>query len=371
LIQPIFSIIIPCYNQGEFLSDCLLSILNDLFTELEVIVVNDGSADNTKSIAEKFEVRDSRIKVISQVNQGLSSARNVGMRLATGQYLLFLDADDWIEKGFLSRLDREIKCNSGFELYGFGYGYWDKPGGNCYHVHNSGIDGVIYPKVLTTNIGPCHAQVIDREFAKSIGEFDTTLRSCEDWDFWMRAGKMGAKLHYLPILGVGYRYVPTSMSRNPKIMYVSLSEVSKRAAKVDQRLSLNGKFNVATELDLSDEKKKHFFQNLGVMIHKNRVAEAVEWFENEKEINSWVISDVDFNRMSSYLSWRYFNRLDLIEMLETSLIPSLNEFFKIIGIEKPKAKKLIIHLLKPQFMIKNHLKYGRVLGGALNRLTLH
>ena len=371
LVSSLISIIVPCYNQGHFLNDCLNSILNQNFRAWEVILVNDGSIDTTQEIAESFVNRDSRISCLFQENKGLSAARNTGMAQAKGQYLLFLDADDWVETDFFIKIQEIITNNKGFELYGYGYGYWEKPQGHFYHYHNSGLNGEIYPSVLTRNIGPCHAQLIERKFANQLGGFDACLKSCEDWDFWIRAGKMGAKLHYTPIIGVGYRYVPTSMSRNPKIMYESLKKVSKRAAQVDQRLSLKGKFNVATELDLSKEKKKHFFQNLGVMIHKNQVSEAVEWLNIEKEKNSWVISDQEFFRMSSYLSWRYFNRLDLIEMLEISLIPSLNEFFISIGIEKAKAKKLISHLLKPQFMIKNHLKYGKVFGGALNRLKLY
>lgn len=107
------------------------------------------------------------------------------------------------------------------------------------------------------------------------------------------------------------------------------------------------------------------------MIHKNQVAEALEWFENEKQKNSWVIRDADFYRMSTYLTWQYFNRLDLIEKLEKFLLPSLNQFFDSLGVKKSKSKKIIRQLLKSQLMIKNHLKYGRILGGTLNRLKLY
>ncbi len=366
-----FSIIVPCYNQGHFLKDCFNSILNQKFRDWEVILVNDGSIDTTQEIAESFVNRDSRVSCLFQENKGLSAARNTGMAKAKGQYLLFLDADDWVETDFFTNIQESITKNKGFELYSYGYGYWDKPQGHCYHYHNSGLNGEIYPSVLTRNIGPCHAQLIERKFANQLGGFDPSLKSCEDWDFWIRAGKMGARLKYTPIIGVGYRYVPSSMSRNPKVMYKSLSEVSKRASKVDQRLSLAGKFNIATSLNLIEERKNFFFQNLGVMIHKNQVAEALEWFENEKQKNSWVIRDADFYRMSTYLTWQYFNRLDLIEKLEKFLLPSLNQFFDSLGVKKSKSKKIIRQLLKSQLMIKNHLKYGRILGGTLNRLKLY
>ena len=366
-----FSIIVPCYNQGHFLKDCLNSILNQKFRDWEVILVNDGSIDTTKQIAESFVKKDYRITYLFQENEGLAAARNTGMAKAKGQYLLFLDADDWVEPDFFSRIKETIDKNNRVELYGYGYGYWDKPQGHCYHYHNSGLYGEIYPSVLIRNIGPCHAQVIERKFANQLGGFDTSLKSCEDWDFWIRAGKMGARLKYTPIIGVGYRYVPSSMSRNPKVMYESLSEVSKRASRVDQRLSLTGKFNNANSLNLFEERKKFFFQNLGVMIHKNQVDEALEWFMYEKQKNSWLIRDADFYRMSTYLTWQYFNRLEMIETLEKFLLPSLNQFFEGLGLKKYRSKKIIRQLLKSQLMIKNHLKYGRILGGTLNRLKLY
>lgn len=345
--------------------------MNQEYKEWEIILVDDGSTDNTQRITEIFVSKDSRVSYVFQENKGLSAARNTGMAKAKGHFLLFLDADDWVEKGFFLKIHESITKNTGFELYGYGYGYWDRPQGHCYHFHNSGKEGEIYPRVLKTNIGPCHAQMIDRNLANLLGGFDTSLKSCEDWDFWIRAGKMGAKLKFTPVIGVGYRYVSSSMSRNPEVMYEALTEVSKRAGKVDDRLPLTARFNKVYDINLQEEKKKHFFQSLGVILHKNKVSEAFSWFEIEKSKNSWDVKDGDFESMSSYLSWRYFNNLILIEKLELSLIPSLHQFFERVGFRKARSKKLVRKLLKPQLMLKNHIKYGRILGGGLNLLKLY
>lgn len=91
------SVIIPVYNVEKYLERCLESVLNQTHSNLEIILVNDGSRDSSLQICEKYAMMDQRIKVISQSNQGLSAARNTGVEQATGEYIAFLDSDDWLE----------------------------------------------------------------------------------------------------------------------------------------------------------------------------------------------------------------------------------------------------------------------------------
>ena len=91
------SIIIPCYNVEKFVQKCANSILVQKGFDYELIFVNDGSKDNTLHVLENLVVKDNRIKVINQENQGLSGARNTGIEKATGEYVMFVDADDWLE----------------------------------------------------------------------------------------------------------------------------------------------------------------------------------------------------------------------------------------------------------------------------------
>lgn len=95
--QPLISVIIPVYNVEQYLSQCLDSILNQTYQNIELVCVNDGSPDNCGQILEKYAAMDERILVIAQKNQGLSGARNTGMRYAHGEYIMFVDSDDWIE----------------------------------------------------------------------------------------------------------------------------------------------------------------------------------------------------------------------------------------------------------------------------------
>lgn len=96
-MYPILSIIIPVYNTEKYLTKCLNSIVNQTFSNIEIICVNDGSSDGSLKILEKYEKTDQRVKVIDKQNGGLSSARNIGIEHAQGQYITFVDSDDFIE----------------------------------------------------------------------------------------------------------------------------------------------------------------------------------------------------------------------------------------------------------------------------------
>lgn len=102
--MPRFSIIVPVYNVEKYIDKCLESIVNQTFDDYEVIVVNDGTKDNSMDIVEKYP-----FKVINQKNQGLSVARNNGVREAKGEYLVFLDSDDYIDKDLLKQIDKSLK----------------------------------------------------------------------------------------------------------------------------------------------------------------------------------------------------------------------------------------------------------------------
>jgi glycosyltransferase involved in cell wall biosynthesis len=116
---PIISIIIPVYNAGEYLSQCIESVLNQTFTNWELILVNDGSVDNSLQICNFFKERDDRIIIIDKKNEGVGKARNDGILKARGIYLCFIDADDWINSKTLDQVF--AKSNNGFfDLIQFG-----------------------------------------------------------------------------------------------------------------------------------------------------------------------------------------------------------------------------------------------------------
>lgn len=102
--KPEISIIIPVYKTGKYLSRCVGSILQQTYTDFELILVDDGSPDNSGKLCDKYALKDSRIKVIHKENGGVSSARNAGLEIAKGKYIIFVDSDDWVAENYLAVL---------------------------------------------------------------------------------------------------------------------------------------------------------------------------------------------------------------------------------------------------------------------------
>lgn len=104
MFQPLVSIIVPIYNTQRYLKKCLDSICNQSFSNIEILLVNDGSTDESLSIITEYEKMDNRLSVIDHNNAGVSVARNIGLNKAKGDYVLFIDSDDWIEKDMVETL---------------------------------------------------------------------------------------------------------------------------------------------------------------------------------------------------------------------------------------------------------------------------
>ena len=103
------SIIIPVYNSAKYLRKCLNSIINQTFDNIEIICINDGSTDNSLSIINEYAKIDSRIKVYTIENKGVSAARNYGILVATGEYIGFVDSDDYIDLNYYEEMMKQIK----------------------------------------------------------------------------------------------------------------------------------------------------------------------------------------------------------------------------------------------------------------------
>lgn len=122
--KEIVSIIVPVYMVEKYLSKCIDSIISQTLTNIEIILVNDGSTDNSKSICESYRLKDNRIKVLNKVNGGLMSAWKAGVGIATGNYIGFVDSDDWINNDMFERLyckakkyDADIVCCEFVRVY--------------------------------------------------------------------------------------------------------------------------------------------------------------------------------------------------------------------------------------------------------------
>ena len=119
--NPLVSIIIPIYNTKKYFKTCLDSVINQTYQNLEIILVDDGSTDDSGKIADDYAKKDKRIKVIHQKNQGQSTARNVGLKKATGNYISFVDSDDELNKNFIKELLQLYQKNPKTSLTSCGF----------------------------------------------------------------------------------------------------------------------------------------------------------------------------------------------------------------------------------------------------------
>lgn len=190
------SIIVPCYNQSHFLDECLQSILDQTYQNWECIIVNDGSHDDTEEISKKWVEKDSRFQYLYKTNGGLSSARNAGIEITTGDWVLFLDSDDVIENKKLEA--QSVFCNSNIDIIVSGYRYFESSEG----IDNKRIfgrnnflpevclnfDDIIDIKQLFKIKNPfvISAPIYHKKIFNTIGVFDVRLKSLEDWEFNLR-----------------------------------------------------------------------------------------------------------------------------------------------------------------------------------------
>lgn len=119
-MKPLISVIIPIYNSEKYFDRCLESILNQTYQNMQILLINDGSSDNSAILCDTVAMKDKRIKVIHQINKGVSSARNRGLDVAEGEYITFIDSDDWIDRDAIECLYKNlIKNDSDLSIYSF------------------------------------------------------------------------------------------------------------------------------------------------------------------------------------------------------------------------------------------------------------
>lgn len=106
------SIIVPIYNVEKYINRCVVSLLNQSYKHIELLLIDDGSPDNSGNIIDKFKNEDSRVKVIHKQNEGVSAARNTGLQLAKGEYIMFVDGDDWVDDTYVSYFVDLVEKNS-------------------------------------------------------------------------------------------------------------------------------------------------------------------------------------------------------------------------------------------------------------------
>ncbi len=196
------SVIVPVYNAGKYLNRCIASLLAQTYTDLEILLIDDGSTDDSLALCNAYARKDSRIVVLHHENHGVSYTRNRGLKVATGDYIIFVDADDWVALDYVQKLRTPLDSHDvEISMCGYGMSYDDGRFVNMMHF----TDGVIPKEVALDLFSPYYlGAVCSKMYSRSALQnkdgfrilFDEDIAIGEDQLFWIRA-----------VLNVGSVYV--------------------------------------------------------------------------------------------------------------------------------------------------------------------
>lgn len=246
-VTPRVSVLIPVFNGAATLGETLASVQAQTITDFEVIIIDDGSKDDTAAVAARFAAADSRFRLVRRDNGGVAAARNSGLELARAALIAPLDADDlWHPE----KLERQLRCLDAAEprtvlVYSWSVDINEASQVIARRLDLDQFEGEVYAALVLMNfIGNASVPLIRREALLTIGGWDSTLRArgaqgCEDWQIYLRLAELGPFALARGFL-VGYRQSGTSMSRRVDEMNRSydlvLAEALERHAELPRSL---------------------------------------------------------------------------------------------------------------------------------------
>lgn len=208
-MSALVSIIVPCYKQAHFLKDSLQSVLDQTYTNWECIIVNDGSPDNTATVAAQWCASDSRFRYVEKINGGLSSARNAGIATSKGIYILPLDADDVLHPEYLQQTVPELEQNDEVAIVSCHTKFFKDTIQNTFQEQKP--IGTTYHAMLFEN-NLVATSLYRRKSWVNAGGYDEGMKlGFEDWDFWISLLKTGKTYHVVPEFLFFYRKAQQSM----------------------------------------------------------------------------------------------------------------------------------------------------------------
>ena len=231
------SVVIAARNAEATLATALDCLIAQTAENWEAIIVDDGSTDATRTIVSAYAARDARFSVIAGSGAGVSAARNLGLARAVGKRLLFLDSDDWVAPGFLealgAALDSSPRAVAAYCAY-----QRVTPEGRLTEVRFSTDLGSAPFEVMARRCGaPLHCFLVNRQLVDRLGGFDESLKTCEEWDLWQRAARMGGQFVFVPMPLAFYRMSPASLSRDVGAMISDAEIVISRGFSTDRRVA--------------------------------------------------------------------------------------------------------------------------------------
>lgn len=260
-MQHLVSIIMPAYNAEKYIAESIQSVLDQTYRNWELIVVDDGSTDETAQIAQSFSAQDARVKYIFQQNKKLAGARNTGIVNSNGELIAFLDSDDlWLKEKLEAQVKAmdEMDCDTVFSdaFYFHGDDTSDESMlfSSFYGRAVGRLDGSAMIRLLLKgNVIPVLSVLTRKSILDEVGRFDENpaFRGCEDYDLWFRLARYGAVFYGMDTVLARYRVHSSAMSRNRAQMLASELSV------IEQHVPQNG-----PERKLAEKRLKHVYREL-------------------------------------------------------------------------------------------------------------
>lgn len=267
-MRPKISVIIPIYNVEEYIYRCVDSVLNQTLDNIEIVLVDDGSPDKCPYICDDYAKRDKRIKVIHKVNGGLASARNAGIEVSTGEYIFFLDSDDWIDiEGLECLCNIADENNVDFVRYRSMRTGWPNlpenapcmletireiPGG---YYDRARIKKIIYPRLLATNqltlgpiVGACGSLYRLDFLRKNNLYFYEDIRYSEDILFSANVIKCAENFYYVDKAGI-YHYFYNNKSISKSFRAGRFDSCKKLIRRAYEDFGINDEYDFKKELN--------------------------------------------------------------------------------------------------------------------------
>lgn len=328
--NPKISIIIPVYNVEEYLPKCLNSVINQTLTDIEIICINDGSTDNSLEILNEFAKQDRRITIINKENEGVSKARNFGLKRATGKYLMFVDSDDWLELTACEEAYQTIeKDNSDLVIFNYytvkgntkwKYSWCKKFDGNECFYFNEAIDNIFY---VTTSMW---GKLIRRSFNNVL--YNENLQMAEDavylWELLLKNPKISVLATPL------YNYLQRSSSAMYNIKIAQNNEIFK---------SINYLLSLSSFQNSSPYTQVHIL---------DRFAQSVEW-KLSVILKDTKLTKEFYSEIEKFI--KYF------EQYESSLVDNLRYYKKLKKTFKHKKYTKLIKISNAVFSVCNTEKH--------------
>lgn len=302
--KPLISIVIAIYNGEKFLEKCINSVIEQDYTNIEIILVNDGSTDKSKSICEKYKKIDKRIVLINQLNKGVCIARNNGIKISNGEYICIIDQDDWIEKNYISYLYNLIKTTNS-EISAIPQVILSTSNASMYKEKNqkekievwSGEKAACEMLYANMEIGPWNKMISKKLLNDNKIDFHKELFGGEGYAFsvesFMYAKKVAIGYHGL------YHYRIDNYNSEMSKFRIRTAQSSLRAVEIMNNMFKNQNIEVNKALEFAkwNVYNVYIYRMIASDSKKEYIKEYNEWRKIlKKDINIMLKAPIDINR---------------------------------------------------------------------------